>query len=225
MSPTLPLDLNVVFVSGPKGSGRTETGLVICRNGVGRWVLDAYRFELRERCHAAYRLHSKQSARPLRHDFFDKQIDVPLAPFEGLSPLRAYEKFEAWARDAVGDGCLGKWQAVRLGIFVKMHENEPPERRPQSVVIVDAQRPEDCAHVVRAVGANRCTLLRVGRTPDQWISPGCSSGPLFLDGVRSFNILNPGDTLEGLEAAVRAKVPDLFPQPEPEPEQPGEPTA
>jgi len=200
------LDLRVVFMAGALGSGRRTAGEVLCREGSrGPWVMDSVEHELRERCHAAYRIHDRRTGRAAAALAFEGQLDVPLTIFEGLSPRLAYSRFRGYVEGSSGVRAPGEWLARRVAFLLDLQVRElPPERRCRSLVVVDPERAEDCLGLVRLVGAGSCTLVRMIRQDLVDVSG------MQLDGVRTADAWNPGDTVSGLANDLRRKAPHLF---------------
>lgn len=201
----------VVLLNGPPRSGKDTVAHIICSTAAhGPWVHDKFAVELKERCHAAYRLYDSRSGLPVHHNYFEKQKDVPLQLFEGLTPRRAYiEFYEKWVAPVCGKDALGRWLVERVGYFMFQQEkNLPAAKRNCAMVISDAGTPEAVQKVVDRFGTDACTLINIER--DGCTFEGDSRKKFEIPGIRTCTLRNPGDTVESLLAAVRAAAPHLY---------------
>lgn len=199
------MPFRVVFVVGGAGSGRRTAAKIIAEKGaIGPCVLDAFSFELRERCHAAFKLYSDDRL-PAPATYFEEQLDTKLDMFAGLSPRSAYDKFAAFLWATHGRECLGRWVVERIDYYRKLQIRKkiPLERHVRAVVLFDDAPAASYKVVADALGANNCTQLVIRRR-------GTTTLPLDLPGVHTAAVENCGDTVAGFEAAIRQAVPRLF---------------
>jgi hypothetical protein len=202
--------VRIILVSGPPRAGKDTAGQLLCAHAVGPLALDKLAVDLKERCHAAYRLFDGRTRMPLRHDYFEAQKDVMLQCFEGLTPRQAYVKFfQCWVEPVVGAGALGMWM-VRRQMALMRYGLEKGMVMPAGLVITDAGRVEDCLPVIRQHGAESCTQLRVERDGCTFEGDSRVDFDLSSRGVRVATVRNPGDTMAGLLNRLREAAPWLF---------------
>ena len=201
----------VVFMSGARGSGKKTAAKIIADTAAtGPYVIDAFLFEMRERCHAAFKLFDPQRL-PVHPLYFEESLDVPLGVFHG-TPRAAYARFAQFARDVMGPQVEGDWVAGRLRYFRRMQQ-EKLERGmiskvARGTIIVDMPQYTADSVVYRPivdyVGAENCTVLHIERAGSGIAQHIC------LDGVRGVRVRNPGDSVAAFETAIRKAAPHLY---------------
>ncbi len=209
MSDDIPLindrPFRAIFLVGSTGVGRRTAARIIAQHtSIGPIVLDAFHFELRERCHAAFKLFDEQRL-PAPATCFDGQLDQPLDLFAGKTPRNAYLRFQRFVIDTMGAGALGEWVVQRLTYYRRLQEKRkvPPDSRVRSVMLVDDAPTASYQVIVDALGAQNCTQLVIRRD-------GTVSLPVELPGVRTEVVRNPGDSEAAFESAIRKAAPHLF---------------
>jgi len=205
VTPQQPMPpFKALFITGGTGTGRRTAAKIIAEGAMGLrpCVVDAFYFELRERCHAAYKLFDAQRL-PAPANYFDDQLDVPTAYFGDKTPRYAYSKFARFVNDAMGPDAPGLWVTQRLTYYRKLQEKMEPEKRVRAVVLFDDAPTPSYEAVVKYIGAEHCSQLLVRRD-------GTVSLAVDLPGVRKSEVKNPGDTIAGFESAIRKAAPHLF---------------
>ena len=200
-----PQPFKAVFLVGSTGVGRRTAAKILGESDLGckPVVMDAFHFELRERCHAANKLFDSQRL-PAQANAFEATIDEPNPLFGGLSPRVAYSKFARYVNDAMGPEAMGRWVVQRLKFYRALQEERiAPEKRVRSVVIFDDAPTASFQEVVNYIGAGNCTQILIRRD-------GISSLAVQLPGVRLCEVKNSGDGISAFELAIRKAAPHLF---------------
>lgn len=198
-----------IFLVGGTGTGRRTAAKILTETSAMRpIVLDAFHFEVRERCHAAFKLFDQQRL-PAQANYFEETIDEPNALFGGLTPRVAYSKFTQFVHKAMGLNAPGKWVVERLQFYRKLQSEKlrngaiPLDRRVNAVALFDDAPVYSYEQVVTYIGADNCTQLVIQRD-------GIASMPVDLPGVRTIEVKNPGDSVAAFESAIRRAAPHLF---------------
>ena len=123
-------------------------------------VLDGFNIEMRERCHAAYKLYSEDGM-PAPWFQFEDSIDEPTDYFNGLTPAAAYGRFMDFCHNNMGQGILGQWVVERANFFREKQRKQPPEQRAQGIITADVASAFDYRRVVETYGAHNVTLVHV----------------------------------------------------------------
>ena len=169
------------------------------------WLVDWLAVEVRERCHAAYKIIDGRDGMPATYPAFAGQLDVPLDLFGGLSPRNAYQRFESsWLASAFPEDQLGRWAADRMKAWIEDQQRRCAPKPTQSIMVPDcAGRGPSAQRVVDAFPGD-VTLLQV-------YAKGDSRYPLELTGVRDCVVEIAEDfTPSQNEAAFRKAAPHLF---------------
>lgn len=159
--------------------------------------------ELKERAHAMY-------GSGFAHDYFERTKDKPEPFFLGLTPREVYIRFhEQYLKPVHGPEILGRLLIDREDRDARLMRTVPIWQQPIGVSISDAGQREQCLPLVRAWGAENVILIRLHREGVSWND---NREPINLTdlGVRMVHLTNPGDTIENLNKAVRAILPDLL---------------
>lgn len=194
---------HVVFLVGSIGVGkRTAAKIMSDTVAIRPVVIDAFEFELRERCHAAYKLFDRQRL-PVPANQFDAELDTPSKYFEGKSPRTAYAAFTKFVHENMGRDAMGRWLVDRVKFFRQLQaERLKPSDCARGMIIFDTAPQAAYERVVEYVGAENCTQIVIKRD-------GAVSLPVSIPG-RMAEVKNSGETVAGLELAIRRAVPHLF---------------
>lgn len=193
-----------IFLVGGRTAGRHTAAEIIAKSSsVGPVVVDAFDYETRERCHAAYKIVDQRNV-PAPANYFDSTIDTPSELFGGLPPRTAYQKFSKFVNDAMGVAVRGTWVVERCRYFRALQEKRIAEnRRARAIVLIDDAPIESYQEIVKEFGADNCTQLVIRRD-----STVCWR--LELPNVKTAEVFNRGKSLEEFERAIRLAVPHLF---------------
>lgn len=207
--PILQGPFKALFMVGGTGSGRKTAAQIVAGSGAVRpMLLDAFYFELRERCHAAYKLFDQQRL-PAPANYFEPVMNEPQEMFMGKTPASAYAQFTKFVHEAMGREAMGVWMTQRLRYFRQSQEQRiadgliANDRRVRGAVIIDEAPLPAYAEVVKYIGAENCTQLVITRD-------NINAIPKELAGVRTCRVRNPGDSVAAFETAIRNAAPHLF---------------
>ena len=205
------VQVKVVFVNGPPCSGKDTVGDILFRCGSGRRLAQKFAMEVKERTHAAFRIVDK-TGRPVPHDYFEKQKEVPLDCFLGLSPRQAYIEFsERFYKPLFGERIFGTLLARRLELTLLAASKQKFFRHvPDAFTITDSGFAEEAVPVVRMFDAENCTLIRVHREGCNFDSDSRSYIDLSSLGVKTVDVENPGNNFAAFQLALERAAPLLF---------------
>ena len=201
--------VQVVFINGPPRSGKDTVGEILCKHGAGRRLVMKFAFEVKERTHAAFRI-VDETGRPVPHDYFENQKDVPLDCFMGLSPRQAYiELSERFYKPLFGKNIFGYLLAKRMELTL-LHAQKTPGfvHTPTAFTITDSGFEAEAGPVVEMFDSEHCTLIRVHRKGCDF--SGDSRGYIELPGIKTIDVENPGGTFASFQLALERSVPLLF---------------
>lgn len=203
--------VKIVFVNGPPRSGKDTAGEILCTHGSGRRLIQKFAFEVKERTHAAFRI-VDSAGRPVAHDYFEQQKDVPLDCFMGLTPRQAYIEFsERFYKPIFGEKIFGTLLARRLELTLLAASQAKRFRHvPDAFTLTDSGFGPEAVPVVEMFDPENCTLVRVHRKGCNF--DGDSRGYIDLSqlGVKTVDVENPGDTVSGFQLALERAAPLLF---------------
>ncbi len=198
-----------IFLVGGNGSGRKTAAKILSEQGAIRpIVVDSFHYELRERCHAAWKLFDA-SRLPAAANYFEDRLDEPCDLFHGCSPRNAYLKFQRFVHDAMGHAAMGEWVVERLTYYRSLQAERlkkgqvPPDRIVRGVILYDDAPASAYREVVKYLGAENCVAVTIRRQ-------GVLSLPIELPGVRQYEVTNSGDTVSAFNSAFCRSVPHLF---------------
>lgn len=183
---------SLILLNGPPRAGKDYAGRILFR------ILDELRptavvkfaTEVKERCHAAYRIFDVDGE-PVPADSFERTKDQPSASFLGRTPRECYIAFsEKLMKPLHGQDVFGRLLLKTIQGF----------SGPWTFVITDSGFAAEARPLVEHVGASRALLIRLHREGRTFA--GDSRSYIELDGVRTVDIVNPGD-LEGFERVLR----------------------
>ena len=203
--------VKVVFVNGPPGSGKDTVGDILCAHGSGRRLVQKFAHEVKERTHAAFRIVDERG-RPVAHDYFEKQKEVPLECFLGLSPRQAYIEFsERFYKQLFGQDVFGRLLAKRLELtLLAASKKKGFAHVPDAFTITDSGFEAEAVPIVEMFDAENCTLIRVHRKGHDFLGDSRSYIDLSSLGVKAVDVDNPGDTIASFQLALERAAPLLF---------------
>lgn len=186
------------LINGPPRSGKdTLAGLLGDERGCYHWKLSA---ELKERCHAAYRL-TRVGGGDLPAEWFEGSKDLPCVGFRGLTPRAAYISFhEDYLKKVHGPRILGELLVDRVVRECREKDMSPHWLPPiAEVAVSDAGDSEQCLPLVERFGQENVVLIYLSRPGVQWTD---NRRQFILPGIRSQAIENNG-TVEDLRSSLR----------------------
>lgn len=206
-TPIIRRPLRFIIISGAPNSGRMTAARIIgnTADATGPWLMDRVQTEMRERCHAIFKILEQGTNLPAPPQVFDNQMDVPLKMFDGMTPAAAYAKFRKFAEDLWGPGIMGEWLGNRIKFFQQLEDKRETKDPIRSVLVPDF-RGGDTAVVEKLMeifGAENFTHLHVTRNGAMDIHPRFG-----IDKV--FQIKNPGDSKASFEQLIRDTLPGLY---------------
>lgn len=202
---TLP-PLKVVFFLGPRGAGKSSAALLVAENGSGGpYVLDGFDVEVRERCHAAYKIIDTETRLPAPAHHFEASLDQPHEAFDGMSPRNAYLKFRRWVNDAFPTGTPGRWLAQRARFFQDLQaKRRPADQRVRTLLVHDEGTPADYGEAIKLFAVENCLAVQV--VGQHQLAAWAPS----IEGLTPVAVKNLKTDLPSLRAALGAAVPSLF---------------
>lgn len=203
--------VKIVFVNGPPRAGKDTVGEILCRHGAGRRLIQKFAFEVKERTHAAFRI-VDETGRPVPHDYFEQQKEVPLDCFLGLTPRQAYIAFsEQFMKPIFGEKIFGSLLAKRLELTLLAAQQKKGFRHvPDAFTITDSGFMPEALPIVEMFDPEHCTLIRVHRRGCDFSNDSRGYIDLAQFGVKCIDIENPGDTVAGLQLVLEREAPLLF---------------
>lgn len=163
-------------------------------------VLDGFCIEMRERCHAAYKLYSEDGM-PAPWFQFEDSLGLPSSFFADKSPSEAYRAFSDYVTEQMGEATLGQWVVERANFYREKQRKAPPEQRAQGIITADVTSVANYNRVAKSYGVGNTTLVTVG----QYV-------PVGLGGIEADRTVNIEFTTNeaDLVQAVREAAPHLF---------------
>lgn len=164
-----PNPFRVVLVTGPTSAPDFEGNpLRTVAAGIAQestnaqmpLVLDGFNIEMRERCHAAFKLYSEDGM-PAPWFQFEDSLQEPTSWFNGMAPGVAYAQFQSFCHSVMGAGVLGQWVVERCNFYREQQRKLDPDQRAQGVLLADIGSYEDYKTVVDSYGADNITLVEV----------------------------------------------------------------
>lgn len=204
-------DFQVIFLKGMSGSGRKTLAQILHDNMPTPVVVDAFCFEFRERCHAAFKIVG-QDRLPAPPMVFEGQLDEALDIFNGVTPRTAYTEFQSFINRTIGQEAMGQWVVDRIGFYRAMQLRkyaDTPEKHANTAILVDDAPLSSYQTIVDTFGAENCTQILVSRD-------GSSAAPLNLfdaksnHPVQTVRVNNRGKNVEDFAEAIKKAAPHLF---------------
>lgn len=195
--------MKIVFINGAPRSGKDSAGNMIAAEAPGKWISTKFATEVKERCHAAYRLTEAIGGRPFQHGHFEYVKDEPSILFHGRSPREAYKALsEKFMKPLHGKDIFGRMLVDRIHQFNR--------RDIDGFVITDSGFVEEAVPVVKEFGADNCMLLRLHRKGFTFRGDSRSLINLIPLGVKTYDVNSPDGDLPGLLENIKQKMPFLF---------------
>lgn len=178
--PALPAPRRLVLVNGPPSSGKDTVGELLKEFYPGTVYLTKMAKALKERTHALYGMGT------LAHDTFESMKDEPASSFMGITPRQAYINVsEMLMKPVHGSGIWGK---------LLVEDIERNAEGADLVVVTDSGFASEAAPVMREMGVENITLLRIRR--DGTSFEGDSRSYIMLGGILAWDVYNNGSKFE-----------------------------
>lgn len=197
------------FLVGGEGSGRKTAARIIAeQGGVTPVVVDAFYYEMRERCHAALKLFDAQRL-PVHADCFSGALNEPSEYFSGLTPRACYARFGRMMSEMFGPQIQGDWVVQRLRFYRSLQEEKlsrgliAPDKVVQGIIVIDDAPGQSYQAIVNHLGVTNCTQVVIHRQ-------GVVSFPVSVPHMSTVRVDNPGDSIAAFENALRKAAPHIF---------------
>ena len=192
----------VVFINAYSDDVARQAAGFIADKAVGPLAVDSFNFELRERCHAAFKLFTEERL-PAAANYFDANLDQPTDFFAGNTPNQMYDRFSTFILETHGPEVLGQWVVERANYYRQQQRKLPPEQRVKGIILFDTATDESMERVAKSFGLDNCLELSIVDAPRPF-------GYGTIDDVEIRTVVDPKTTQEELGEAIRLVAPTLF---------------
>ena len=168
-------------------------------------ALDGFNIELRERCHAAFKLYGEDKL-PCAWFQFEDSLQDPTDYFNGLTPGSAYAAFQSFCHSFMSEDILGQWVVERTRYYQEAQRKLPPDQRATGILLADIASVEDYKNVIGSFGPENVTLIQVRAKGAVDLSARIVPE---LEVGRKVEVEYTSDK-EELAKAIRAAAPNLF---------------
>jgi hypothetical protein len=204
----------VVIVLGPTsapgyvGNVRRDVAALIAKESADQemaLVQDGFNIEMRERCHAAFKLYAEDGL-PVPWFQFENCLNDPTDFFNGMSPEAAYASFQSYVHTFMADSIMGQWVVERCNYYRNKQKELAPDARAKGVILADVASVADYKNVIESYGVDNATLIQVrckgGIDLTAAIAPNLRTGRLAQ--------IEFTEDKDQLTKAIREAAPHLF---------------